>query len=126
MGRSHTRTDDGTERRDDDHAGVGETNHVIEYTRGVSFPWLDTNLAGSALGATHRLEQATRDLRDRAAMMARLGFTAGEATRRLQARVAWDYEPSSPHGGPHARPSGLSDAAIGQLVTDTFARHAPR
>jgi hypothetical protein len=92
----------------------------------VSFPWLDCNLAGSATGASHRLEQSTRDLRDRAAMMARLGFSAQECTRRLQARVAWDYEPASRHGGPHARPAGLSDAAISQLVTDTFARHAPR
>jgi hypothetical protein len=92
----------------------------------VSFPWLDCNLAGSAKGADNRLEQATRDLRDRAAMMARLGFTAGEVTKRLQARVAWDYDPPSRHGGSHARPSGLSDAAISQIVTETFARHAPR
>jgi len=105
---------------------VREPAHAVEYTRGVSFPWLDRNLQGSAAGAAHRLEQATRDLRDRAAMMARLGFTASECTRRLQARVAWDYDPASRHGGPHVRPSGLSDAAIGQLVTETFARHAPR
>jgi hypothetical protein len=92
----------------------------------VSFPWLDCNLAGSTQGAANRLAQATRDLRDRAAMMARLGFSAGEATKRLQARVAWDYDPPSRNGGPHTRPSGLSDAAISQLVTETFARHAPR
>jgi hypothetical protein len=95
----------------------------------VSFPWLETpnaSGAGSAKGASTRLDHATRDLRDRAAMLARLGFTAAECTRRLQARVAWDYEPASRHSGAHARPDGLSDAAIAQLVTDTFARHAPR
>ncbi|HUQ04570.1 MAG TPA: hypothetical protein VM261_18850 [Kofleriaceae bacterium] len=98
----------------------------------MSFPWLETPVvasgAGSAKGASNRIDHATRDLRDRAAMMARLGFTAAECTRRLQARVAWDYESASRFamGGPHARPAGLSDAAIGQLVTDTFARHAPR
>jgi hypothetical protein len=59
-------------------------------------------------------------------MMARLGFTADECTRRLQARVAWDYDPPSRHGGCHKRPSELSDAAIGKLVTETYARHAPR
>jgi hypothetical protein len=72
------------------------------------------------------VEQATRDLRDRAALFARLGYSAAAATARLQARVAWDYDPPSKHGGPHARPAGLSDAAIAQLVTETFERHAPR
>ncbi len=92
----------------------------------MSFPWLNSNLTGSSTGAGNRLTQATRDLRDRAALLARLGFTAAAATTRLQARVAWDYEPSSRHGGPHTRPAGLSDAAIAQLVTETYARHAPR
>ncbi|MBE7451536.1 MAG: hypothetical protein HS111_22375 [Kofleriaceae bacterium] len=92
----------------------------------MSFPWLDSNLTGSPRGAAHRLAQATRDLHDRAALFARLGVPAAEATRRLQARVAWDFDPSSRHGGPHLRPAGLSDAAIAQLVGETYARHAPR
>jgi hypothetical protein len=85
----------------------------------VSFPWLISNLSGSPEGAKRRLDQATRDLRDRAALFARLGYTAAAATQRLQARVAWDHETTT-------RPGGLSDAAIAQLVTETFARHAPR
>lgn len=92
----------------------------------VSFPWLTSNLSGSAAGAGRRVEQATRDLRDRAALFARLGYSAAAATARLQARVAWDFDPPSRSGGPHVRPAGLSDAAIAQLVTETFARHAPR
>jgi hypothetical protein len=91
----------------------------------VSFPWLTSNLSGSPAGATRRVEQATRDLRDRAALFARLGYSAAAATARLQARVAWDYEPPSKRG-PHVRPAGLSDAAIAQLVTETYQRHAPR
>jgi hypothetical protein len=92
----------------------------------VSFPWLVSNLSGSASGADHRLGQAQRDLRDRAAMLARLGYSAAVASARLQARVAWDFDPSSRHGGPHTRPAGLSDDAITKLVNETFARHAPR
>lgn len=95
----------------------------LRYTLPVTFPWLTSNVSGSAAGADQRLAQATRDLRDRAAMFARLGYSAADATARLQARVAWDYEPASPR---HQRPSALSDAAIAQLVTDTYQRHAPR
>ncbi len=87
---------------------------------------MDSNLTGSASGAALRLNQAVRDLRDRAALLARLGYSAAAAVSRLQARVAWDFDPSSRHGGPHARPAALADAAIAQLVTETYARHAPR
>lgn len=85
----------------------------------MSFPWLTSNRSGSPAGADRRADQALRDLRDRAALFARLGYTAAAATTRLQARVAWDYESTQ-------RPTGLTDSAIAQLVTETYQRHAPR
>lgn len=94
----------------------------------MSFPWLETNKrsSGTGDGAARRLEHATRDLRDRAAMLARLGYSAADATSRLQQRVAWDYEPCGRHSAAHPRPDGLSDAAIAQIVTETYQRHTPR
>jgi len=81
---------------------------------------------GSKAGADRRLAEALRELRERAALLARLGYPAAAAVARLQARVVWDFDPPAKHGGPHVRPTGLSDAAIAQLVTETYQRHAPR
>ena len=61
-------------------------------------------------------------LRDRAALLARLGFTPAAATARLTSAVAWDFDPPSAHGGPHRRPAELGDAAIAALVDDVFKR----
>jgi len=96
------------------------------YTARVSFPWLDSHLDGSPAGAAARLDQARRELRERAALLARLGFTAPGATARLQARVAWDFDPPARTGGPHRRPQDLSDAAIAALVTEVYQRYGPR
>ena len=92
----------------------------------MSFPWLDSDLHGSPAGAAARLDQATRELRERAALLARLGFSSAAATGRLQAQVAWDFDPSSRAGGAHRRPDGLSEAAIAALVTEVYQRHGPR
>ena len=64
------------------------------------------------------MDAALRDLRERAAMFARLGYTEKDAAARLQSRIAWDFERS--------RPAGLSDAAITKLVAEAYQRHAPR
>lgn len=88
----------------------------------VSFPWLTSTVGGSASGAARRLAVAQAELRDRAARLARLGYSTADATRWLSASVAWDYDPSSSHGGPHRRPPGLDDAAIGALVDEVFRR----
>ena len=87
----------------------------------MSFPWLSPNLAG-AQGA-RRTDVALAELRARAAVYYRLGFTADAAAARLAAAVAWEFDPSSQRGGPHVRPKALGDAAIAQLVRETYARH---
>lgn len=85
----------------------------------MSFPWLQSNLGGSPAAAARRLAVAQAELRDHAALFARLGFTAAAAAGRLHARVAWDYDPS---GSAHRRPAGLDDAAITALVDDVYRR----
>ncbi len=91
------------------------------YSRAVSFPWLTVTTAPG--GAPRRLAIVQAELRDRAAMLMRLGFTPAAATARLTAAVAWDFDPPSTHGGPHRRPAELGDAAIAALVDDVFKRH---
>jgi len=87
----------------------------------MAFPWLDRTSASSS-GSAQRAKAHAAELADRAATLYRLGFPQAEATRRLTARVAWEYEPASRQGGPHRRPEALSDAAIAKLVADTYAR----
>jgi hypothetical protein len=72
-------------------------------------------------GADRRARVAAEELAHRAAMMMRLGFTEAEATSRLTARTAWEFDPASQRGA-HRRPDALSDAAIAKLVAETYAR----
>lgn len=65
---------------------------------------------------------AQAELRDRAARLARLGYSPAAVTARLAAAVAWDYEPSSRTGGPHRRPAALDDSAIAALVDAVYQR----
>jgi hypothetical protein len=87
----------------------------------TTFEWLDRT-PPRPNGAQLRGKVAAAELADRAATLFRLGFSATAATARLCARVAWEYDPSSRHGGHHIRPAALSDAAIGKVVADTYAR----
>ncbi len=77
----------------------------------MSFPWLDSapRIDGSARHAT----VATEELSHRAALFYRLGYSEADATARLTARIAWEYD---------KRPTGLSDEAIAKLVHETYAR----
>jgi hypothetical protein len=84
----------------------------------MSFEWLAR--APKTHGKPHT-QVATVELADRAGTMFRLGFTQKQATERLSARVAWEYDPPSKQG-PHRRPDALSDAAIAKIVADTYAR----
>lgn len=88
----------------------------------MSFPWLQSSVGGTAHGAARRLAVAQAELRDRAARLARLGYSAADTTRWLAAAVAWDYDPASSHGGPHRRPTGLDDGAISALVDEVYRR----
>jgi hypothetical protein len=73
-------------------------------------------------GAARRVAIAQAELRDRAALLARLGFTPAAAAARLTAAVAWDFDPPSSHGGPHRRLAELGDAAIAALVDGAYRR----
>jgi hypothetical protein len=80
----------------------------------MSFPWLERTPPRTD-GASKRATVAALELADRAALLYRLGFSEQDATKRLVERIAWEHE------GP-ARPASLSDAAIGKIVSDTYAR----
>ncbi len=86
----------------------------------MSFPWFAPTHRGD--GAARRLDVALRELRARAAIYYRLGYPAAHATARLAAAIAWEYESSSTTA-PHRRPAALADAAIADLVRETYARH---
>jgi len=86
----------------------------------MSFEWLDcTKPRGN--GSKLRAAVAAAELADRAGTLFRLGFSKEDATARLTARVAWEFDPPSKTGH-HKRPDALSDAAIAKIVADTYAR----
>ncbi len=87
----------------------------------MSFEWLECTPMRRN-GAELRAKVAAAELASRAGLLYRLGFSQDAATKRLAARVAWEYDPPSKHGGPHTRPAALSDAAIAKIVAETFAR----
>lgn len=78
----------------------------------MSFPWLDRTPPRTD-GADRRAQVAVAELASRAGLLFRLGFSQAAATKRLVDRIAWEYDP---------RPAALSDAAIGKIVADTYAR----
>lgn len=80
---------------------------------GSAFAW---EQPARTSNAAHRTEVARAELVTRAALLYRLGFSAADATARLVARTAWEFEPA------HRRPPALSDQAIGKLVAETYAR----
>lgn len=89
----------------------------------TTFPWLDhtPSAVPAGHGPDRRLAAAQRELRERSALLARLGMSAEDATARLCSRVAWEFDPSSTHRGWHVRPDGLSDEAVGALVREVYA-----
>lgn len=86
----------------------------------MSFEWLDRT-PGKPNGSKLRSEVAAQELANRAGTMFRLGFSQAEATKRLCARIAWEFDPPSTSGS-HKRPDALSDQAIAKIVADTYAR----
>jgi hypothetical protein len=85
----------------------------------MPFPWLHVTPPRPG-GAEHRAKVAAAELASRAGVLYRLGFSEADATRRLTATVAWEYDIT---GAPaHRRPDALSDKAIAKIVADTFAR----
>jgi hypothetical protein len=88
----------------------------------MTFPWLVANVTGSPAGAARRTGVMAAELRDRAALLYRLGFTHAAASKRLADEIAWEFDPPARTGGPHRRPSALSDTAIAQLVREVYDR----
>jgi hypothetical protein len=86
----------------------------------VTFPWLSPR-AAVADRSDHRLAATRRELRERSAMLARLGMSPEDATARLCARMAWEFDPCTSTPGSHQRPAELSDEAIGALVREVYA-----
>ena len=86
----------------------------------MSFPWLVCTPPRPD-GAALRAKVATAELASRAGVLYRLGFSQTDATRRLAAAVAWEYDTGSSRPV-YRRPAALSDQAIAQIVADTFAR----
>jgi hypothetical protein len=87
----------------------------------MSFPWLDRTPPRTD-GSDRRAKVAAEELAHRAALFYRLGFSEADATERLKARIAWEFEPTAKTGGHHARPAGLTDDAVAKIVRDTYAR----
>lgn len=87
----------------------------------MSFPWLDSTPRRDD-GAARRARVAADELSHRAALFYRLGYSEADATARLTARIAWEFDPGAKTGGHHKRPAGLDDAAIAKIVHDTYAR----
>lgn len=86
----------------------------------MSFPWLERTPPRRD-GSSRRASVAAAELAHRAALFFRLGFTADAATKRLVARIAWEFDPASKQGH-HKRPTALSDQAIAKIVQETYAR----
>lgn len=85
----------------------------------MSFPWLDPTPPRKN-GPDQRATVAAAELASRAGLLYRLGFSEADATKRLCARIAWEFD--QPQTGAHKRPASLSDAAIGTIVAETYAR----
>ncbi|CAN5679938.1 hypothetical protein BH11MYX1_BH11MYX1_51880 [soil metagenome] len=84
----------------------------------MSFEWLAKTPNKHGMPHVHTV---TTEFADRAGTLFRLGFTEQQATDRLAAWIAWEYDAPTQHG-PHRRPEALSDAVIAKIVADTYAR----
>jgi hypothetical protein len=60
------------------------------------------------------------ELVERAGLYHRLGYSAKRATARLKANVAWDFD------GGDARPAGLTDRDISEIVKAAYLRRSTR
>lgn len=86
----------------------------------MDFPWLESTKPRTD-GADQRAKVAADEIAHRAGLLYRLGFSQDAATKRLAARVAWEFDPPS-KAGAHRRHASLSNDAIAKIVADTYAR----
>jgi hypothetical protein len=87
----------------------------------MSFEWLESTPARKN-GPQERAKVAAAEIADRAGTLYRLGFSQADATARLCARIAWEFDPPSKHSGHHQRHPTLTDADVAKIVADTYAR----
>jgi hypothetical protein len=89
----------------------------------VSFPWLNTTTTPRARrtgDAKHRSAMYRDEMVARAGMYYRLGYPPSRAIARLRANLAWDFAPGA------ARPDGLADKDISDIVKSTYLRRPAR
>src|SRR5690606_14034641 len=93
------------------------------YRRAVSFPWLTSSARPRrrASDAERRAAMYRDELIQRAGLYYRLGYPPSRAIARLKANVEWDFELTG-----RARPSGLTDKEIGEIVKSTYLRRPAR
>ena len=82
----------------------------------MPFDWLHPKVGRPRSSAAAREEVYRQELKERAALLYRLGFSGAQAKERLAARVAWDYEVGSAKAPVNA-------AEVATLVDQVYARH---
>ncbi len=87
------------------------------------FPWLASGPRRRAVVSAQTERRAAMykaELLERAGLYYRLGYSSKRATARLKANVAWDFDAGD------ARPTGLTDRDIGEIVKAAYLRRANR
>lgn len=97
---------------------------IVPRVSAPEFPWLDPGPRRRAIvkaQAERRAAMYRAELLERASLYYRLGFSNRRAVARLKANVAWDFELTG-----DARPPGLTDRDIGEIVKSAYLRRASR
>ena len=79
----------------------------------MPFDWLHPKVGSRP---SHRADVYRQELKERAALLYRLRYSAAQAKERLGAKVRWDFEV-----GPFSPPVG--DAEVAALVDQVYSRH---
>ena len=88
---------------------------LVRYSRGVEFDWM-TNPARNRGSHDKRRAMAEAEVRQRAALYYRLGFSSQRAAQRIRANVGWEHSVAG------VRAPQLADDDIRALVDATYAR----
>ena len=78
----------------------------------MSFDWMEVNVSARD-GAAANKETHAQELRERAGLLHRLGYTKTAALARCKARIAWEFDGQGT--------SPLSDREVKSIVGDVFA-----
>jgi hypothetical protein len=78
----------------------------------MSFDWMEVTAPARDGAAANKATHA-QELRERAGLLHRLGYTKTAALARCKARIAWEFD------GQGASP--LSDREVKSIVSDVFA-----